>query len=92
MAFVSQTGPPNSDWRIGGSEVRNVMENLVCAIWGKMENTRLPESFPVMTYNHAMSRVRYLSFIHSNASRFRSLSLLFDTSRVPNLLTPFVPY
>ncbi len=59
MAFVSW-GKPNIDsdpWRIGGHEVRDVVEHLVTTVWSQMENVSLPDMFPVMTYREAMLRV-----------------------------------
>ena len=62
MAFVSW-GNPNMDhdsfdpWRIGGHEVRDVVEHLIKSIWLQMENVSLPDRFPVMTYHEAMLRV-----------------------------------
>jgi aspartyl-tRNA synthetase len=62
MAFVSW-GNPNMDsdpWRIGGHEVRDVVELLVRTVWLQMENASLPQRFPVMTYQEAMLRVSRL--------------------------------
>jgi aspartyl-tRNA synthetase len=59
MAFVSW-GNPNPDgdpWRIGGQEVRDVVEHLMRSIWAQMEKIALPDKFNVMTYNEAMCRV-----------------------------------
>ncbi|KAK0556239.1 aspartate--tRNA ligase msd1 [Tilletia horrida] len=70
MAFVSG-GVENSDadsaapnqalssnqWRIGGSEVRSVIEGLVHRIWRTAGQPLREESFPVMTYTDAMSRI-----------------------------------
>ncbi|KAK7695641.1 hypothetical protein QCA50_000277 [Cerrena zonata] len=63
MAFVSwgegedAAQNPNTDqWRIGGQEVRDVVEKLVRTIWSKVEGVELPERFKVMTYAEAMSR------------------------------------
>ncbi|KAK0569097.1 aspartate--tRNA ligase msd1 [Tilletia horrida] len=70
MAFISG-GVENSDadsaarsqalssnqWRIGGSEVRSVIEGLVHRIWRTAGQPLREESFPVMTYTDAMSRV-----------------------------------
>lgn len=70
MAFVSwgrrhhdgtESGakPDTEDgWRIGGQEVREVVEDIIRAIWSKVEDVELPDRFRVMTYNEAMSRVR----------------------------------
>lgn len=71
MAFVS--GAPvdvegqgmgdscGGKWRMGGGEVRDVVEGLVKSMWeaarGKEEADALPERFPVLTYREAMSRV-----------------------------------
>ncbi|KAI0303133.1 tRNA synthetases class II-domain-containing protein [Russula brevipes] len=58
MAFVSWGNPhPDRDpWRIGGHEVRDVVEELIKSIWAQMEEVSLPDRFNVMTYNEAMSR------------------------------------
>ncbi|KAF5370014.1 hypothetical protein D9758_001264 [Tetrapyrgos nigripes] len=64
MAFVSwglkESSYPRSawsdTWRIGGTEVRDVVETLIKKIWRESENTQLPECFKVMTYHEAMSR------------------------------------
>ena len=62
MAFVSwgnpNMGPDSPDpWRIGGHEVRDVVELLIKTVWAQMENASLPHRFPVMTYREAMRRV-----------------------------------
>ncbi|KAF8897296.1 hypothetical protein BD779DRAFT_1490101 [Infundibulicybe gibba] len=62
MAFVSWGNPKMSDaarsdtWRIGGSEVRQVVEHLIQKIWGAVEGIALPKGFKVMTYSEAMTR------------------------------------
>ncbi|KZT32123.1 hypothetical protein SISSUDRAFT_1067175 [Sistotremastrum suecicum HHB10207 ss-3] len=59
MAFVSW-GPTEEakscGWRIGGCEVRSVVESLVSKIWGDVAGVALPEHFPVITYAEAMNR------------------------------------
>ncbi|KAF8559043.1 hypothetical protein OG21DRAFT_1480909 [Imleria badia] len=59
MAYVAW-GPhlnsPNDGWRIGGHEVRAVIESLIGDIWQNVQGIRLPSSFNVMTYDQAMSR------------------------------------
>lgn len=61
MAWVSW-GPrdasavPKDNWRIGGSEVRSIVQTLIRNIWSKVENVELPETFMVMTYTEAMGR------------------------------------
>ena len=60
MAYVSWGPPPNSHndaWRIGGHEVRAVIESLIGKIWHQVEGIRLPSSFKVMTYGEVMARV-----------------------------------
>jgi aspartyl-tRNA synthetase len=59
MAFVSwgNTSPEGEPWRIGGYEVRDIVEDLIRAIWMKMEKISLPDRFNVMTYHEAMCRV-----------------------------------
>lgn len=43
-------------WRIGGAEVRDVVEKVVRRVWAKMEDVELPEHFRVMCYDEAMAR------------------------------------
>jgi aspartyl-tRNA synthetase len=62
MAFVSWGPSPSADsgeWRIGGGEVRDVVEILLKTIWKEIEGVSLVDKFPVMTYSHAMQRVRH---------------------------------
>ncbi|PCH41393.1 hypothetical protein WOLCODRAFT_100460 [Wolfiporia cocos MD-104 SS10] len=47
---------PHGTWRMGGSEVRVIVETLVRRIWSRFEATELPGQFRVMTYDTAMSR------------------------------------
>ncbi|TFK43163.1 hypothetical protein BDQ12DRAFT_674504 [Crucibulum laeve] len=61
MAFVSwgenASGTPGSDaWRIGGTEIRDVVEKLIQTVWRNIEGIELPEHFKVMTYHEAMTR------------------------------------
>lgn len=63
MAFVSwgeqsSDESQRSDWGIGGQEVRDVVEKIICRIWKDGEGVDLPERLPVMTYADAMARVR----------------------------------
>ncbi|KAG6886074.1 hypothetical protein C0993_004064 [Termitomyces sp. T159_Od127] len=58
MAFVSWGLHESQDaWRIGGSEIRDLVEMLVQQIWHKVEGISLPTRFEVMTYHEAMTRV-----------------------------------
>jgi aspartyl-tRNA synthetase len=63
MAFVSwgerlADSSTNLDrWRIGGSEVRDVVEDIIRKVWQEIEGVSLPERFKVMTYYDAMTRV-----------------------------------
>jgi aspartyl-tRNA synthetase len=59
MAFVSWGNPnPDSDpWRIGGQQVRDIVEEMITTIWAQIEKISLPDTFDVMTYHEAMSRV-----------------------------------
>lgn len=63
MAYVSwgQRSPATSEfsdeWRIGGAEVRHVVESLIRKIWLQMEGITLSDQFKVMTYREAMTRV-----------------------------------
>ncbi|KAL0949568.1 hypothetical protein HGRIS_009617 [Hohenbuehelia grisea] len=62
MAFVSWGHQTPADdlrasiWRIGGDEVREVIESLIRRIWLEVAAVSLPKRFPVMTYYEAMSR------------------------------------
>jgi len=60
MAFVSwgNTNPEGDPWRIGGHQVRDIVEDLIRAIWMQMEKIPLPDRFNVMTYHEAMCRVK----------------------------------
>lgn len=63
MAFVSwgsNDGASQDPWRIGGTEVRDTVEGMVRRIWKDIAGIELPERFRVMTYNEAMTRVRWL--------------------------------
>ncbi|OBZ76532.1 Aspartate--tRNA ligase [Grifola frondosa] len=43
-------------WRIGGHEVRDVVEMLIRRIWEKAEGIQLDRKFRVMTYQKAMAK------------------------------------
>lgn len=63
MAFVSWGPPANArgdGWRIGGTEVRDVVERVVRAVWSAVEGVDLPPRFAVLRYAEAMARVRRL--------------------------------
>jgi aspartyl-tRNA synthetase len=63
MAYVSwgQSSPATAEfsdeWRVGGAEVRQVVESLIRKIWLQIEGITLPDQFKVMTYREAMTRV-----------------------------------
>lgn len=67
MSFVSGAAPPTgtpgaeqgmrSTWRIGGGEVREVVEGLVKKIWKEVQGVDLPGWFQVMPYEVAMDVV-----------------------------------
>lgn len=59
MAFVSWGPDPGcaDGWRMGGGEVRDVVENIVREIWSRVKGIVLPERFKIMTYTEAMTRV-----------------------------------
>lgn len=61
MAYVSwsQSEDHEGGWRIGGSELRITVEGLLRRIWKEVEGIDLDDSFPVMTYVEAMSRVSF---------------------------------
>lgn len=69
MAFVSWGNESSSEnvhtmpnqWRIGGMEIRSLIESLMRTIWKRVKQISLPDAFPVMTYQQAMSRVRLFS-------------------------------
>ncbi|KAG9219206.1 hypothetical protein CCMSSC00406_0001616 [Pleurotus cornucopiae] len=62
MAFVSWGTEHNveslstSAWRIGGQQIRDVVESLIRRVWSTVEGVSLPERFKVMTYHDAMTR------------------------------------
>ncbi|KAK0191212.1 tRNA synthetases class II-domain-containing protein [Armillaria mellea] len=63
MAFVSwgtqgdTTASPSTDvWRMGGVEVRDIIETIIKKIWHQFKAVTLPDSFKVMTYFDAMNR------------------------------------
>lgn len=70
MGFVSGAAPDalaghdggnadgtRSTWRIGGSEVREVVEGLIKKVWKEVEGVDLPGWFQVMPYDVAMDVV-----------------------------------
>lgn len=52
-----------STWRIGGGEVRRVVEGLVKKVWKEVEGVDLPGWFQVMPYEVAMDVVSHSSLI-----------------------------
>ncbi|KAH8830226.1 hypothetical protein DL96DRAFT_1592058 [Flagelloscypha sp. PMI_526] len=61
MAFVSwgdtrSSSPRQDQWRIGGSEVRRVVEAMMQEIWSKVKGIELAKQFKVITYHDAMSK------------------------------------
>jgi len=62
MAFVSwgevltSSTVGSGQWRIGGSEVRDVVESIIRKVWLEMEGVTLPGRFEVITYHDAMTR------------------------------------
>ncbi|KAG8996106.1 hypothetical protein FRB90_012826 [Tulasnella sp. 427] len=72
MAFVSWSPPPMSQveqpstssdkyfddrrWRIGGTEIRNVVESIISQVWKTALGVELPPEFGVMTYRMAMEK------------------------------------
>lgn len=62
MGFVSGSAPADVDgmrstWRIGGGEVRELVEGLVKRIWKEFKGVALPGWFRVMPYDVAMDVV-----------------------------------
>lgn len=62
MAFVGWgDGQDVGDgWRIGGREVKHVVEGLVGKIWKDVLGVDVGEKFRVMRYADAMAKVRWL--------------------------------
>jgi tRNA synthetases class II (D, K and N) len=89
MAFTSWGEPSLHDgWRIGGSEVRHVVERIVQGIWHEIEGVALPETFEVMTYSDAMTRVSWLpscNLAFLNAKTFNPFVSSDQTSRTRGL-------
>lgn len=72
MAFVSwgnsnnvPTSTWSDEWRIGGTEVRDVVEKLIRRVWQEVKNVTLEDTFKVMTYNEAMSRASHSLYLLS---------------------------
>lgn len=59
MAFVSwsSSDAAKDGWRIGGIEVRQIIEKIIRKIWQDVEGVELSPEFLVMTYQEAMTRV-----------------------------------
>ncbi|KZW03952.1 hypothetical protein EXIGLDRAFT_709477 [Exidia glandulosa HHB12029] len=59
MAFVSWRPPQserdNSGWRVGGSEIRDVVQNMLRTVFA-LDGIALPELFPVLRYQEAMAK------------------------------------
>ncbi|KZT58807.1 hypothetical protein CALCODRAFT_228547 [Calocera cornea HHB12733] len=59
MAFVSWAANEqdiDQGWRIGGVEVKTVVEDIVRRVWKETKEVELPEQFRVITYQEAMSK------------------------------------
>ena len=52
----NEDGEEDDGWRIGGTEVRAVVQRLVRDVWRAAEGVVLPARFPVLTYRDAMAR------------------------------------
>ena len=63
MAFVDgapaaeSEGHANSNWAIGGGQVKDIVEGLVKRIWSEVRGVELDASFRVMQYEVAMDVV-----------------------------------
>lgn len=60
MGFVSWMPSENeliSGWKMGGGEIKALIERLVQKIWFEIEGVKISTEFPIMTYHHAMSKV-----------------------------------
>jgi aspartyl-tRNA synthetase len=60
MGFVSWTPTEKevvNGWKIGGGEVKAVIELLMQTIWFESEGVKIQSNFPIMTYRHAMATV-----------------------------------
>lgn len=55
-----------STWRIGGGEVRRVVEGLVKKVWKEVEGVDLPGWFQVMPYEVAMDVVSRGTLVHGD--------------------------
>jgi hypothetical protein len=68
MAFVGWGSDEGngSKWRIGGREVRDVVEGFLRKVWSEVEGTEIKGNhlgtFRVMTYSEAMRRVSFNAF------------------------------
>lgn len=50
---------PYPHWRVGGGQIRDVVESLISRIWSTIEGVELSLPFPVLTYHEAMTRVSF---------------------------------
>jgi aspartyl-tRNA synthetase len=79
MGFVSGAAAAEgeegmrSTWRIGGGEVRKVIEGLVKKIWRDVEGVELPGWFQVMPYDVAMDVVCHISKLLGKAADEKNL-------------------
>ncbi|GAC94997.1 hypothetical protein PHSY_002570 [Pseudozyma hubeiensis SY62] len=90
----------SGQWRIGGHQVRDVIQGLVKRIWEAAGRGALPDRFPVMSYWTAMTRygsdkpdLRYALSLHDISAGFRSSSEPelpdLDASRVSLEILPY---
>ncbi|WFD28212.1 aspartate--tRNA ligase [Malassezia nana] len=54
MSFVSGSGD-SAAWKIGGTQVRDITEGLVRAMWAQTQQPPLPSHFPVLSYEYVMN-------------------------------------
>jgi aspartyl-tRNA synthetase len=88
MAFVSGAAPDEasgmrSTWRIGGQEVRAVVEGLVKKIWKEIQGVDLPGWFRVMPYDVAMDVVSDCSYVNQHARMSMSAIVTEFRAHVP---------
>jgi len=92
MGFVSGSPVPassagpgeemRSTWRIGGGEVREVIEGLIKKIWKEVEGVDLPGWFQVMPYDVAMDVVSWGHKSEYHHQTDRLMLLLGNTVRI----------
>lgn len=77
-------------WRIGGNEVRDIIETLMRKIWQEVQGILLPKGFKVMTYQEAMTRVSCWNNVNVSERVISKDNSLVQTNLTPVLVSRLV--